>query len=190
MSFFQVVIEAFRAMNANRLRTVLTMLGIIIGITSVALLMAIGDSMQRFIGKELEALGTNMVFVIPGDDRAAERRLRAGAAPALTIADAAALNALPSLVGAAPALQGGFKLSAGNETATKTVQGVTPAMFTIRNWKIDEGSVFSDADVRASARMVVIGHKVADQFFYKIDPLGKYLRIENVAFHVVVILRG
>ncbi|MBW8901371.1 MAG: ABC transporter permease [Massilia sp.] len=177
-------------MNANRLRTVLTMLGIIIGITSVALLMAIGDSMQRFIHKELQALGTNMVFVIPGGDRASERRLRAGAAPALTIADAAALNALPSLVGAAPALQGGFKLSAGNETATKTVQGVTPAMFTIRNWKIDEGSIFSDADVRASARMVVIGHKVADQFFYKIDPLGKYLRIENVAFQVVGILRG
>jgi putative ABC transport system permease protein len=190
MNFFQVVIEAFRSMNANRLRTVLTMLGIIIGITSVVLLLALGESMQRFIGKELEALGTNMLYVIPGGSRSAERRARANAAPALTLADAAALNTLPSLSGSAPALQGGFKLSAGNETATFTVQGVTPEMFNIRNWKLEQGSGFSEADVRASARMVVVGQKVADQFFYKIDPIGKTIRIENVAFQVVGVLHG
>ena len=190
MNFVQVTVEAFRSMNANRLRTVLTMLGIVIGITSVVMLLALGQSMQRFIGKELEQLGTNMLFVVPGGDRASERRLRAGAAPALTIQDAEALNALPSLEGAAPALQGGFKLSVGNETSSSTVHGVTPAMFKIRNWKVDKGSIFSESDVRAAARMVVIGRKVADQFFYKIDPLGKYIRIENVAFQVVGVLHG
>jgi putative ABC transport system permease protein len=190
MNFFQVVIEAFRSMSANRLRTVLTMLGIIIGITSVVLLLALGESMQRFIGKELEALGTNMLFVSPGGSRAAAQRMRAGAAPALTQSDAVALNALPSLSGAAAALQGGFKLAAGNETSASTVHGVTPAMFKIRNWKLETGSAFSDADVRAAARMVVIGRKVADQFFYKVDPLGKYIRIENVAFQVVGVLHG
>jgi putative ABC transport system permease protein len=87
-------------------------------------------------------------------------------------------------------LQGGFKLSAGNETATFTVQGVTPEMFNIRNWKLEQGSGFSEADVRASARMVVVGQKVADQFFYKIDPIGKTIRIENVAFQVVGVLHG
>jgi putative ABC transport system permease protein len=190
MNFLQVVVEAFRSMSANRLRTVLTMLGIIIGITSVVLLLAIGDSMKRFIGKELEQLGTNMLFVVPGGDRAAERRARAGAAPALTIQDAEALNALPSLAGAAPAMQGGFKLTVGNETSSNTVIGVTPAMFKIRNWKVEKGSIFSEADVRAASRMVVIGQKIADQFFYKIDPLGKYIRIENVAFQVVGVLHG
>ena len=190
MNFAQVVIEAFRSMGANRLRTALTMLGIIIGITSVVLLLALGESMQRFIGKQLEALGTNMLFVLPGGNRATERRMRAGAAPSITLADAAALNALPSLAGAAPALQGAFKLTAGNETSASTVHGVTPAMFKIRGWKIEEGSVFSEADVRAAARMVIIGRKVADQFFYKIDPLGKYIRIENVAFQVVGVLHG
>jgi putative ABC transport system permease protein len=190
MNPLQVVIEAFRSMNANRLRTALTMLGIVIGIASVVLLLALGDSMQRFIGKQLEALGTNMLYVFPGGSRVDERRLRQGAAPALTQADAVALNALPSLNGAAAALQGSFKLASGNETSGSQVYGVTPAMFKIRGWKVDQGTLFSDADVRSSARMVVIGRKVADQFFYKLDPLGRYLRIENVAFQVVGVLHG
>ena len=190
MNFLQVVVEAFRAMSANRLRTVLTMLGIIIGITSVVLLLALGDAMKRFIGKELEQLGTNMLFLVPGNDRTSAQRLRTGAAPAITLSDAEALNILPSLVGAAPALQGSFTLSAGNETSTSIVSGVTPAMFKIRNWKLEQGNYFSGADVRASARMVVIGHKIADQFFYKANPLGKFIRIENVSFQVVGVLHG
>ncbi|NVM75663.1 putative ABC transport system permease protein [Duganella sp. SG902] len=190
MNFLQIIVESFRSMLANRLRTLLTMLGIIIGITSVVLLLAVGDSMKRFIAKELEQLGTNMLFISPGGDRAQQQRLRNGAQPALTIRDAAALNELPSLAGAAPVLQGGFNLAVGNENASKTVHGVTPAMFKIRGWKVDKGSAFSDADVRASARMVVIGRKIADQFFYKQDPLGKFIRIENVAFQVVGVLYG
>jgi putative ABC transport system permease protein len=190
MNLSQVVIEAFRSMGANRLRTVLTMLGIIIGITSVTLLLALGDSMQRFIGKELEALGTNMLYVLPGASRAEGRRQRANAAPALTMDDAAALKALPSLAGSGPTLQGSFKLSAGNETSTQMVFGVTPEMFKISNWKLEQGSSFSDADVRSSARVVVIGQNVADQFFYRTDPLGKAIRIENVAFQVVGVLHG
>jgi putative ABC transport system permease protein len=190
MNPLQIVVEAFRSMMANRLRTLLTMLGIIIGITSVVLLLAVGDSMKRFIAKELEQLGTNMLFVSPGGDRAQQQRLRSGAAPALTMNDAAALNGLPSLAGAAPVLQGGFNLAVGNENASKTVHGVTPAMFKIRGWKVDKGSAFSEADVRAASRMVVIGKKIADQFFYKVDPLGKYIRIENVSFQVVGVLYG
>ncbi|MBP1207327.1 putative ABC transport system permease protein [Duganella sp. 1411] len=190
MNPLQITIEAFRSMLANRLRTLLTMLGIIIGIASVVLLLAVGDSMKRFIAKELEQLGTNMLFISPGGDRAQQQRLRNGAAPALTLLDAEALNRLPSLAGAAPTLQGGFNLAVGNESASKTVHGVSPDMFKIRGWKIDKGSAFSDADMRSAARMVVIGRKIADQFFYKIDPLGKYIRIENVSFQVVGVLYG
>ena len=84
MNPLQITIEAFRSMLANRLRTLLTMLGIIIGIASVVLLLAVGDSMKRFISKQLEQLGTNMLFISPGGDRAQQQRLRNGAAPALT----------------------------------------------------------------------------------------------------------
>lgn len=190
MKLYQVMVEAFRSMAANRLRTALTMLGIVIGIASVVLMLALGATMQRFIKKEMEMLGTNMVYIMPGGDRIAEQRSRSGAAPSLTVADADALNRLPSLAGAAPALQGSFKLAAGNETSTSIVHGVTPAMFRIRNWKVEQGSMFTDDDVRAASRMVVVGQKVADQFFYRQDPLGRYLRIENVAFQVVGVLQG
>jgi putative ABC transport system permease protein len=190
MNPLQITIEAFRSMLANRLRTLLTMLGIIIGIASVVLLLAVGDSMKRFIGKQLEQLGTNMLFISPGGDRAQQQRLRNGAAPALTMLDAAARTRRPRRPARPPTLQGGFNLAVGNESASKTVHGVTPDMFKIRGWKIDKGSAFSDADVRSAARMVVIGRKIADQFFYKIDPLGKYIRIENVSFQVVGVLYG
>ena len=190
MKLVQVMVEAFRSMAANRLRTALTMLGIVIGIASVVLMLALGATMQRFIKKEMEMLGTNMVYIMPGGDRIAEQRSRSGAAPSLTVADADALDRLPSLAGAAPALQGSFKLAAGNETATSMVHGVTPAMFKIRNWKVEQGSMFTDDDVRAASRMVVVGQKVADQFFYRQDPLGRYLRIENVAFQIVGVLQG
>jgi len=190
MNLIQVLIESLRSMAANRLRTALTMLGIVIGIASVVLLLAIGDSMQRFIGKQLQMLGTNMLWVMPGGDRTAGQRAREGKTAALTLADAEALNALPSLNGAAPALQGSFKISAGNETLNSNVSGVTPAMFAIRNWEVAQGTMFGDADIRASARLVVIGQKVADQFFYRTDPLGRMLRIENVAFQVVGVLGG
>lgn len=190
MNLLQVLIESLRSMAANRLRTALTMLGIVIGIASVVLLLAIGDSMQRFIGGQLQMLGTNMLYVVPGADRTSGQRAREGKVAVLTLDDAEALNALPSLTGAAPALQGGFKLSAGNETLTSNVTGITPAMFNIRNWKVDQGTPFGEADVRASARLAVIGQKVADQFFYRQDPLGRTLRIENVAFQVIGVLAG
>jgi putative ABC transport system permease protein len=190
MKAWQVIVEALRSMAANRLRTALTMLGIVIGIASVVLMLALGDTMQRFIKKEMQMLGTNMVYVMPGGDRTQEQRSRSGAVPSLTLADAEALNRLPTLAGAAPALQGSFKLAAGNETAVSIVHGVTPAMFKIRNWKIDQGSMFTDEDVRAASRMVVIGQKKADQFFYRQDPLGRYLRIENVSFQVIGVLQG
>ena len=190
MNPIQVLIESFRSMAANRLRTALTMLGIVIGIASVVLLLALGDSMQRFIGKQLQMLGTNMVYIMPGGDRTAAQRAREGKVAVLTRGDAEALNALPSLTGAAPALQGSFKVSAGNENLSSTVLGVTPAMFTIRNWKVDQGTLFGEADVRAGARLAVIGQKVADQFFYRADPLGRYLRIENVSFQVIGVLAG
>ena len=190
MSFSQVVIEALRSMSANRLRTMLTMLGIVIGITAVMMMLALGDTMKKFIDKELEQLGTNMLYVSPGFDRSQPKRARSGAPAVLTINDAEAVAGLSSLTAAAPAIQGSVTLAAGNESSAGRVRGITPAMFRIRNWKLKEGNHFTDADVRSAARMVVIGKKVARQFFNQNDPVGQFLRIENVAFQVVGVLEG
>jgi putative ABC transport system permease protein len=166
------------------------MLGIVIGITSVVLLLALGDAMKSFIAHELEQLGTNMLFILPGGRSAEGQRPRGGVPPALTLSDAASLDELPGLTGAAPALQGVFKLAVGNESTTSPVLGVTTSMFKIRNWKFERGTSFSESDLRSNARMVVIGRHVAEQFFYKLDPLGKFIRIENVPFQVVGVLQG
>ncbi|GGX47958.1 ABC transporter permease [Undibacterium squillarum] len=190
MNLMQVMVEAFRAMNANRLRTALTMLGIIIGITSVVLMLAVGDSAKKFISKELEVLGSNLMIVSPGANRTQGVRARSGTAPSLSIEDAEALNDLPSLNGAAAALQGFFQITAGNDNSNNAVLGITPEMFTVRNWKVAQGAAFSDSDIRSASRIVVIGKKVAEQFFYKSEPVGQYLRIDNVPFQVSGVLEG
>ncbi|MBR7780594.1 ABC transporter permease [Undibacterium sp. LFS511W] len=177
-------------MNANRLRTALTMLGIIIGITSVVLMLAVGDSAKKFISKELEVLGSNLMIVSPGANRTQGVRARSGTAPSLSIEDAEALNELPSLNGAAAALQGFFQITAGNDNSNNAVLGITPEMFTVRNWKVAQGAAFSDSDIRSASRIVVIGKKVAEQFFYKSEPVGQYLRIDNVPFQVSGVLEG
>lgn len=190
MNLLQVVIEAFRAMNANRLRTALTMLGIVIGITSVVMMLAVGESAKKFINKQLEQLGSNLMIVQPGASRAQGVKARLGTAPSLSVEDALALNELSSLNGAAPALQGFFQLTVGNENSNNAVLGITPEMFKVRNWKIDQGSYFSDTDIRAASHTVIIGKKIAEQFFYKTNAIGQFVRIDNVPFQVVGVLEG
>lgn len=190
MNLLQVVIEAFRAMNANRLRTALTMLGIVIGITSVVMMLAVGESAKKFINKQLEQLGSNLMIVQPGASRAQGVKARLGTAPSLSVEDALALNELSSLNGAAPALQGFFQLTVGNENSNNAVLGITPEMFKVRNWKIDQGNYFSDTDIRAASHIVIIGKKIAEQFFYKTNAIGQFVRIDNVPFQVVGVLEG
>lgn len=190
MNLWQVVSEALRAMNANRLRTSLTMLGIVIGIASVVMMLAVGDSAKKFISKELEVLGSNLMIISPGANRTQGVRARSGTAPSLSVDDAEALNELSSLTGAAAALQGFFQIAAGNENSNNSVIGITPAMFKVRNWKVDSGSYFSDADIRAAARSVVVGKKIAEQFFYRQDPVGQFIRIDNVPFQISGVLAG
>jgi putative ABC transport system permease protein len=188
MSFLQVILEAFRSLGANLLRTALTMLGIIIGIASVVVMLAVGDAVKSFINKELQLLGSNLMIVSPGGNRTQGIRARSGSMPSLSLDDAESLNTIKTITGAAPALNGYFQLTAGNENSNNSVLGITPTMFTVRNWKVGEGSGITEADVRAANKVVVIGKRIADQFFYKVDPIGKQIRIDNVPFIVVGVL--
>jgi putative ABC transport system permease protein len=106
MSLSQILMESFRSLAANRLRTGLTMLGIIIGIASVVLMLSVGDAVRTFIDKELAVLGSNQLIVQPGTPTEGGARRRTNEAPTLTQSDAVALNTLPSLRGAAPTIQG------------------------------------------------------------------------------------
>ncbi len=137
MNPMQIFLEALRSLNANRLRSALTMLGVVIGIASVLLMLSVGDAVRAFIDKELAVLGSNQLIVqngTPVDGGGVKRRT--GEVPALTVADARALAELPSLKGAAPALQGFFQVQYGESNSNQTVLGPTPATLALRSWQV------------------------------------------------------
>jgi putative ABC transport system permease protein len=190
MSLAQILVEAFRSLAANRLRTGLTMLGIIIGIASVVLMLSVGDAVRAFIDKQLAVLGSNQLIVVPGTPTENGARRRTNDSPTLTIEDAEAIGQLPSLRGAAPTLQGYFQVLYGDDNSNSVVLGVTPDIFALRNWSMDRGVALADADVRSANRVVVIGSNVASTYYYRRDPLGQVLRVDGRPFTIIGVLAG
>ena len=191
MSSWQLLLEAFRSLAANRLRTALTMLGIIIGIASVVLMLAVGDAVRLFIDKQLSVLGSNQLIVQPGQPTGdGGVRRRAGEVPTLTQDDAAAIDRLPSLTAAAPVLQGFFQIVYGDDNSNNTVLGTTPEIFRVRSWVMDRGVPIADSDVRSANRVIVIGQRIAELHYFKRDPLGQVLRIEGRPFTIIGVLSG
>jgi len=190
MSFMQTLVEAFRSLAANRLRTALTMLGIVIGIASVVLMLGVGDAVRAFINKELAVLGSNQLIVQPGTPTEGGARRRTNEAPTLTIDDALALNSLPSVRAASPTLQGYFQILYGDDNSNTVVLGVTPEMFVVRNWTVERGVALAESDVRSANRVIVIGSKVASTYYYRRDPIGQTLRVDGRPFTVIGVLGG
>ena len=190
MSFAQILVEAFRSLAANRLRTSLTMLGIVIGIASVVLMLAVGDAVRVFIDKELAVLGSNQLIVQPGAPSEGGARRRINESPTLTIDDAEAINRLPSVRAASPALQGSFQILYGDDNSNSLVLGITPEMFTVRNWTVERGVALADADVRSANRVIVIGSSIAANRYYRRDPIGQSLRVDGRPFTIIGVLAG
>ncbi len=188
MKFTQIWAESLRAMLANPMRTMLTMLGIIIGIASVVLMLAVGDGIKAFINKQLAVLGSNLVLVQADSRKAVGARLKTGTVQTLTLEDAEAINRLPSVNGAAPMLTTFSQISFGNDNSNNQVQGTTPVAFRIRNLRLAKGIPLSEVDITSAARVAVLGKKVAEQLFYKADPIGQTIRIDNQSFQVIGVL--
>ena len=188
MNFTQVWAESLRAMLANPMRTMLTMLGIIIGIASVTLMLAVGDGIKSFINKQLAVLGSNLVIVQADSRKAVGARLRTGTIQTMTMDDADAINRLPNVNGAAPMLTTFSQISFGNDNSNNQVQGTTPVAFRIRNLRMAKGIALSDVDIASAARVAVLGKKVAEQLFYKTDPINQRIRIDNQSFQVIGVL--
>ncbi len=191
MSLLQTLFEAFRSLAANRLRTALTMLGIVIGIASVVLMLGVGDAVRVFIDRELSVLGSNQLIVQRGaPSSGGPRRQSNPDAVMLTIDDAQAINALPSVAAAAATLQSAFPVLYGDNSTQSTVLGVTPEMFRVRNWVVEQGVAFSTEDVRSANRVILIGSKVAEANYLRRDPLGQVLRVGGRPFTVIGVLAG
>ncbi len=181
---------ALRALRVNKLRSILTMLGIIIGVGAVITMIAIGSGAQAQVEEQIRALGTNLIIVTPGSVTTGGVRMGAGSRSSLTEDDAYALQReLADVQAAAPALRGtGQVVYAGTNWSTQ-FYGVTPEYFEARNWVIASGKGFDPADITGAGKVVLLGETVARTLFGDSDPIGQIIRVRKVPMEVIGVLQ-
>jgi putative ABC transport system permease protein len=195
MNLIESIRIALRGLSVNKLRSALTMLGIIIGVGAVITLLSVGQGVQDLVTTELQSVGTNLLFVIPGSFSGVAPRMRAAAAmPSLTLADANAIADpfhAPDVVQIAPELMAAADISYGKKDARISVSGVTPAYQTVRNFSTAFGGFFTEADMSSQARVAVLGSKAWERLFSAEGyPIGETIKINNVPFKVIGVLES
>ncbi|HWR58145.1 MAG TPA: ABC transporter permease [Thermodesulfovibrionales bacterium] len=180
---------SFRALRVNKMRSALTMLGIIIGVSAVIIMLAVGTGASRKMSDFIESIGSNIIMVLPGATTAGGVRMGAGTQSTLTLQDAEAIERECSAVaGVAPALNGGAQTVFGRQNWSTIITGTTPNMLIGRDWRVVSGRPFSEQEVRSAAKVCLLGQTVANNLFGDIDPVDKMIRIKRVPFRVVGIL--
>ncbi len=180
--------EAWLAMGANRLRTALTMLGMVIGVGAVVIMLAIGQGAQYAVQQTISTMGSNLFIVLSGSFTTAGVRSGSAGAPTLNVADGEAIAELDGVANVAPTHQGTRQLVYGAQNWSSQVIGTTPEYLDARAWNIVNGAAFGDSDVRSATRVALIGKTVAENLFNGEDPVGKTMRIQQNPFIVVGVL--
>jgi putative ABC transport system permease protein len=182
---------ALRALLRNKMRSFLTMLGIIIGVSAVIAMVAIGEGAKAQVEKSFAAMGTSLLIVMPGSSSAGGARGGFGSQPTLTWDDLKAIQTeVTSVKSAAPVLRSSASLVSEDQNWTTTVQGTTPEYFEIRTWSIANGSGITQSDVEGGTKVIVLGQTVASRLFGSGDPVGQVVRIKNTPFQVVGVLQA
>ena len=180
---------ALRALKVNRLRSALTMLGIIIGVGAVIAMVGVGAGATKRIQQQIQSIGSNLIIVLPGSISANGVRLGSGAVATLTQDDAKAIaTECPSVAVTAPTVRGGVQVVYGSNNWATTAQGVTPDYMTLRDYSMMSGQFFAVQDVDAAAKSAVLGETVAQNLFGDSDPTGQVVIIKNVPFTVAGVL--
>jgi putative ABC transport system permease protein len=191
MDFMNTFRLALRALARNKMRSALTMLGIIIGVGAVIAVVSIGQGANYLVQQGIAAMGTNAVFIAAGSNRAGGVRQGYGGVKTLTIDDMnAILREIPLIAQAAPSLASSQQIVYGNQNWNTRVTGTTPNYFDIRTWPVQSGSVFSDEEVDLAANVCVLGTTVEKILFVDEDPIGKTIRIGNLPFRVDGVLES
>jgi putative ABC transport system permease protein len=180
--------EAWTAMGANRMRSFLTMLGMVIGVGAVIMMLAIGQGVQQKVEDSIASMGSNLFIILSGSTTSGGARMGSGAVPTLTVADAQALEELPGIAAVAPAQPGTAQLIYGPNNWSTQVFGTTPSYLTVRDWQVVEGSSFSDSDIRSATRVALLGQTVVQNLFGDENPVGKTIRIKNSPYVVLGVL--
>lgn len=189
MRLRKLVLVALKSIARNKMRSLLTMLGIIIGVGSVITMVALGEGSQKDIEDNVASLGTNLLMVRPGSINSGGVRGGAGTRPSLSINDVNRLEKSATLLRWVSAeIRANSQVIAGNNNWNTTVTGVAPEYLAIRNYQITSGSFFTDRECKTRAKVAVLGKTVADELFPDQDPMGARLRIRNVPFKVIGVL--
>ncbi len=183
--------EAWHAMSANRLRTFLTMLGMVIGVGAVVLMMAIGEGAQQSIKRSIDSMGSNLFVILSGSSSSSGSRSASGSSSTLNMNDATAIGDLDDISAFAPISVGNAQIIYAGNNSNSAIVGTTPSYFSIRGWDVESGELFSDSDIRSANRVALVGKTVVENLFGdEIDPIGKTIRIKKSPFLVVGVLEG
>lgn len=180
---------ALGALLAHPMRSLLTMLGIIIGVSAVIAMVAVGAGAQTLVEEQIRTLGANLLMVEPGAAQAGGARLAGGTRHTLTEEDAAAIaRQLPWVIATAPSVRGTAQAVNGNRNTSTVINGTSPDYFVAREWQAETGQIFSQQDVQTAAKVATLGDSVAKALFGEEDPIGRIIRIADVPFRVIGVL--
>lgn len=180
---------AYRSLRANKMRSGLTMLGMIIGVAAVIAMVAVGAGANERIAAQIASIGSNLIMILPGSTTSGGLRSGFGGAPTLTMGDAKAIGKELSAVRyASPTIRSSGPVVYGNQNWSTIIQGVTPEFFGIREWAVTDGRIFGTEDVDASTKVALLGQTVYQNLFGGENPVGKIVRIKKVPFTVVGVL--
>jgi len=191
MDLLNIIRVAFRALQRNKMRAALTMLGIIIGVSAVVAMVSIGQGAQATVQAQIDSIGTNLLFVTAGAQNVGGVRSGTGdtGTNTLTVDDLAAIKRdVPTVSMLTPTVHARGQLVAGNMNWNTSIQGVSEEYPEVRKWTIRTGAFFTEADVRTAARVLVVGQTIADNLFAGTDPVGQTVRVQNLPFRVVGVM--
>ncbi len=189
MSFLDAILSSLSAIRAHALRSVLTMLGIVIGVAAVIAMVAVGNGARERVNAQIQSLGANLIIVIPGNITQGGARLGTGNASTLTDADAQALKTeIPAVQAAAPLVRGGVQVVSGGQNWATSAIGVDLDYFVARDWVVERGREFSEEETRRGGQVALIGQTVQRELFGGNDPVGAQIRVRNVPFEVIGVM--
>ena len=192
MSIANLFKIALRAIAANKLRSFLTMLGIIIGVASVITMLAIGQGSKKSIQRQISEMGSNMIMIMPGQDMRGGVRRDADEMETLKLADYDALKDQCQYISAvSPVVNSSGQFINGNNNTPSTIYGVNRDYLDIRQLSVEDGEMFTDEDIKSSAKVCVVGKTVVDNLFPDgSDPVGKVIRFNTIPFRIVGVLKS
>ena len=193
MNLLESIRVSLGALAANKLRSVLTMLGVIIGVGAVIALMSIGTGVQRMVTNQIKGMGSNLLFVTPGSQQQSGVRTQAGSAPSLTAEDADAIidsGRVPQAVAVAPEATGGGQVVANGQNAFSRFTGVTPAYSSVRNFSVDYGEFIGPQHIEARSLVAVLGSTTKQNIFGESDPIGQTIRLNQINMRVIGVLES